>query len=316
MAPGHGPDESSRPSPRRADPGPLRIAPEQVLAWSPDEADGFLDLLEERVPQRPRFMELPGSDGTEVIVFGDSHGDWRSTAEPIERFRAAPERTILIGLGDYVDRAPVDCGAGSVANAVTLLGLAADHPDRVILIVGNHELVRRIPTLPHDLPEEVDELWGPEQERYERLVGLLERGPLAVRTENGVYLAHAGFPREDDGKWAEKFEHPTDETLVDVTWSDCQGSGFDRGVGTPLTEQDVVRFLARVQCRVFLRGHDPPLTARPMFHGTVLTLHTTRRYEEFGGVVYASFRLDRPIESVRDVQLHHAAVEGHQFPEP
>ena len=292
------------------------MTPSQVLGWSAEEADEYLERLEERVPQRPRLLELPTAAGTEAIVFGDSHGDWRATAEPVERFHRAPDRSVLIGLGDYVDRSPADCGAGSVANAVSLLALAADHPDRVVLIVGNHELVRRIPALPHDLPEEIDLLWGPDQERYDRLIGLLERGPLAVRTANGAYLAHAGFPRDDGTDWAAKFDHPTDDTLLDVTWADCEGSGYERGIGAPLTERDVVRFLARAQCKVFVRGHDPPLNARAVFHGAVLTLHTTRVYERFGGVVYGTFPLDRPLRSARDIQLHHGAVEGKRFEEP
>jgi hypothetical protein len=297
-------------------PGALRISPADVLGWSSEDADEFLDRLEERVPIRPRLLELRQSDGRVAIVFGDSHGDWRSVGEPVDRFLSAPPGTLLIGLGDYVDRAPTDCGAGSVANAISLLALSADYPDRVILIVGNHELARRIPALPHDLPEEIDQLWGPAQERYDRLLGLLERGPLAVRTESGVYLAHAGFPRGDPDDWAGRLERPTDETLIDMTWSDCAGSGYLRGLGEPLAEPEVRRFLDRANCRLFLRGHDPPLTGRPLFHGTVLTLHTTRLYERYGGVVYGTFPLDRPVGGARDVEIHHAATEGHQFPEP
>ncbi len=307
-----GPGASSR----TPDPGALRISPGQVLAWSSEEADAFLDRLEERVPQRPRFMELDGRAGSRAIVFGDSHGDWRSTQGPVDLFRKDPSNTFLVGLGDYVDRAPSDCGAGSVANAIWLLSLVADHPDRVILIVGNHELARRIPALPHQLPEEVDELCGPEQERYERLLGLLERGPLAVRTGNGAYLAHAGFPRGDTDDWRARFDHPNDETLIDVTWSDLAGSGYVRGLGEPITEPEVLRFLARVQCRVFLRGHDPPLTGRSMFHGTVLTLHTTRLYERYGGVVFGTFPLDTPLNSAKGIELHHTESEGKEFPEP
>jgi hypothetical protein len=308
--------ERSRPTPRRSDVAALAITPQQVLAWTPEEADERLTQLEERVPQRPRFMEIREGEGRRAIVFGDSHGDWRSTLEPVQKFLADPVGTVLFGLGDYVDRPPDDCGAGSVANAISLLSLAADHPGRVVLIVGNHELVRRVPALPHDVPEEVDELWGPQQERYDRLMGLLERGPLAVRTANGVYLAHAGFPRGDAADWAERLARPSDETIMDVTWSDCTGSGYSRGLGTPLDEPEVRRFLARLQCRLFLRGHDPPLTGRPLFHGTVLTLHTTRVYEEYGGVIYGTFPLDRPIEGTKDVDIHHTETEGRHFAEP
>lgn len=312
----HDPEAAPPTRSRRSDRPRIRVTPQEVLGWTPEEADDFLELLEERVPQHPRFLDLPAVNGSEAVVFGDSHGDWRSTADPVERFLRDPTRAMLLGLGDYVDRSPSDCASGSVANALGLLSLAADHPDRVILVVGNHELVRRIPALPHELAEEVDALWGPEQERYDRLQGLLERGPLAVRTANGVYLAHAGFPRGDAPDWEERLTKASDDTLLDVTWSDCEGSGYNRGLGEPLTEREVLRFLARAQCRLFLRGHDPPLNGRSLFHGTVLTLHTTRFYERYGGDIYATFPLGRPITSARDVEIHHVSAEGKVFPEP
>lgn len=297
-------------------PGTPRVRPEDVLGWTPAEADEQLERLEATVPQRRSFVDLPATGSQELVVFGDSHGDWRSTADPIAAFLEAPSERWLVGLGDYVDRAPSDCGAGSVATAVELLDLAARFPDRVYLVAGNHELAGKIATLPHDLPEEVDGLWGPDEERYHRLLGLLERGPLAIRTPGGAFLAHAGFPRDAGGSWKEKLDHPDEQTLIDLTWSDVAGSGYERGVGRPIDEAELRRFLAAAQCQIFLRGHDPPLTGRPWFHRTLLTLHTTRLYERFGGVVYATLPAAAPVRSTDDVTVHHTASEGREFPEP
>jgi hypothetical protein len=83
----------------------------------------LLDFLERRVPVRPPWVEIPEEAGDEAIVFGDSHGDWRSTQEVVQRYREG--KRLLVGLGDYVDRPPDDCGAGSVANALFLLELVA-----------------------------------------------------------------------------------------------------------------------------------------------------------------------------------------------
>ena len=303
-----------------APPAPLgrapRFAPADLLKLSPEEADRLLDRLEATVPVRPGLVDLPARLGTEAIVFGDTHGDWRSTEPIVDVFLERPGENCLVGLGDYVDRAPDDCGEGSVANALFLLGLAAEFPDRVFLLQGNHEAVRRIAALPHDLPEEVDQLWGPDQERYDRLMALLERGPLAALTESGAYLAHAGFPRAGATEWRARFDSPTDETLLDVLWTDCAPSRIDRGISTPFDALALTRFLTASGAYVFLRGHDPDVTGRPLFGGRCLTLHTTRFYQRFGGVVYARVPLRRPVRSTDDLAVVHVPSEGRSFPEP
>ncbi|HEV2449805.1 MAG TPA: metallophosphoesterase, partial [Thermoplasmata archaeon] len=171
-------------------------APEELLGLAPEAADELLDRLEAEVPVSGGSFDLPGPPAVEAIVFGDTHGDWRSTLAAARRFLDAPGERCLVGLGDYVDRPPGDCPNGSVANLLYLLQLRAAFPDRVYLIQGNHETSRRFPVVPHSLPEEVDDLWGPQEERYTRLMGLAERGAFAALSPSGAYLAHAGFPME------------------------------------------------------------------------------------------------------------------------
>jgi hypothetical protein len=289
--------------------------PSEILGLSGAEADELLDHLEGRVPVRGPWVEIPDGTADEAVVFGDSHGDWRSTEEVVQRYRAG--NRCLIGLGDYVDRAPDDCGAGAVANALFLLGLAAEAPHRVYLIQGNHELVHRIPAVPHDLPDEVDELWGPDSTRYDRIVGLLERGPLAVTTLNGAYLAHAGFPR---GKlpqpWTESFRSADDERLAEITWAECEASRIRRGAAPPWGSRDLDHFLEATGLRMFLRGHDPDLTGRPLYGGRCLTLHTSRIYERYGGVIVAFLPLRSPLSTVTDLIVEHLPTEGRSFPSP
>jgi hypothetical protein len=289
--------------------------PEEILGLSSSDADELLDRLESNVPVRPGLFELDDARLQTGVVFGDTHGDWRAAEAPVQRFLSARSTDALLGLGDYVDRAPNDCREGSVANALWLLGLAAEYPERVVLVTGNHEMVRRIPALPHDLPEEVDQLWGPDPDRYSRLLGLLERGPLAVRTKSGAFLSHAGFPRGAPPDWKNRFAHPDDDTIIDLVWSDCTPSHIDRGLAPPFDEAELEKFLKAAGCTIFLRGHDPDVTGRPLFHNRCLTLHTTRYYERFGGVIYAELPLDKPVRSTADVRVLHAAVEGRRFPD-
>jgi hypothetical protein len=292
-----------------------RPSPESVLRMSGEEADALLDQLERTVPVRPAFLDLP-MGFTEALVFGDTHGDWRTSLEIERRFldpNGGPR--LLVGLGDYVDRHPADCGEGSVANAARLLGLAASYPDRVVLLQGNHETTRRIPVIPQTLPEEIDELWGNEVRRYVRFLGLLERGPLAAASPTGVYLAHAGFPRGTLGpNWRRDLDHADDDLLADLVWSECDASRSRRGVVPPWGSADLTSFLTQAHCSVMLRGHDAELTGRSLYDGRVLNLHSTRVYERYGGVLLARVPLDRPLSSVAEITVEHLPTEGRRFP--
>ncbi|HTP56376.1 MAG TPA: metallophosphoesterase [Thermoplasmata archaeon] len=295
---------------------PVRpLEPAEILALAPAELDALLDRLEASVPRRPPIVALPAGVADSAWVFGDSHGDWRSTEEVVRRYRAGDHG--LIGLGDYIDRAPADCGPGSTANALYLLGLTAADPERVFLIQGNHETTRRLAVLPHDLPRELERQWGPDPRRYDRLLALLERGPLAVSTANGAYLAHAGFPRGTlPTPWVDAFRHPDDARLSEIVWAECDASRVRRGAAPPWGARDLDRFLEQTGLAVVLRGHDPDLTGRPVYAARCLTLHTCRFYERYGGVIAAELPLRTPLRSVAELKVDHLSTEGRSFGAP
>jgi hypothetical protein len=292
------------------------LQPEAVLRSTPEEADRMLDRLEREVPVRAGFVDLPSQGYTEAIAFGDTHGDWRSTLEVRNAFLASDGGPrCLVGLGDYVDRVPDDAGPGSVVNALLLLDLAARFPDRVVLLQGNHETTSKIPVVPSSLGEEVDELWGPAAERLSRLSALLERGPLGAGSSSGAYFAHAGFPRGELPKsWRRAFDDPDESRLIDIVWSEPDASRIRRGIAPAWTAGELNAFLRAAGLRVFLRGHDPDVNGRPLYGGRCLTLHTTRVFERYGGVVLGRVPLDRPVTSVADVLLQHLATEGRSYP--
>ncbi|MFZ1023013.1 MAG: metallophosphoesterase [Thermoplasmata archaeon] len=305
-------------SPTSIAPSPNRLlTPPEILQLDESGADALLERLEATVPVLSSLVDLPGDPFREAIVFGDSHGDWHSTVRVADQFLFAPETRCLVGLGDYIDRAPDDCGEGSVANAFYLLQLVAQFPGRVFLLQGNHETVRRLSVVPHDLPEEVDLLWGPEPDRYNRLVGLLERGPLAAVSPSGVYLAHAGFPRGAlPLEWRDAFDNIGDDRLAEIVWAECRASRNRRGATVAFSESDLMHFLSATGQRVMLRGHDADLAGRSVFHDRCLTLHSTRLYEQFGGVLFARVPLDHPVRTTQDVLLEHVETEGKEFPPP
>lgn len=285
-----------------ADP-PWPGSPEAILALSPAEADRLLDALDRTIPRSPGFLELPTGGAAELLVFGDTHGDWRSSAEVVRRFdeRAG---SLLVGLGDYIDRTPRDCPHGSVANALYLLTSCARSPGRVCLIQGNHELTRQIPVAPHDTRAEVESLWGGDGDRYNRLLDLLTRGPVAAVTANGVYLAHAGFPRPPlPSPWSRALLPPDETRLLEVTWSECGASHIRRGAALSWGPAELDEFLRASGCTIVLRGHDPDIAGRAVYGGRALTLHTTRIFKGFGGVTMARVPLDRPVRSAVDISI-------------
>jgi hypothetical protein len=294
---------------------PPVLGPTEVLGLGPEGADELLNRLERTVPVRPALVSLRSDTAEEAVVFGDTHGDWRSTVEAVALWESPGAPRYLIGLGDYIDRPPDDCPLGSVANALYLLSLAAAAPERVFLLQGNHETNRRIPVLPHTLPEEVDELWGPEEERYHRIAALFERGPLALSTPNGAYLAHAGFPRAvEPGRWTAAFDQVDDDRLAELVWAEADASRSRRGAARAWGERDLERFLRASGLGVVIRGHDADLCGRSLYEGRCLTLHTTRIYERYGGVIVAVLPLRSPLETVRPVSVRHLSTEGRSFP--
>jgi hypothetical protein len=290
--------------------------PQEILGLTAAEADRLLDRLEGAVPRHPACLQLEAADATEAIVFGDTHGDWRSTAEVARLFRADGLPRLLVGLGDYVDRCPPDCPIGSVANALFLLSLVADAPQRVVLLQGNHELDRRVPVAPRSLDQELARLWGPDPERLRRLVELLERGPFAAVSANGAYLAHAGFPRALVlPRWTDSIDEARsdDARLCEIVWAECDAAGSRRGAAPVWRSGDLERFLGATGLRLMLRGHDPDLCGRPLYGGRCLTLQTTRFYERFGGVVVARLPLREPAPRAEEIALTHLPSEGRSF---
>jgi hypothetical protein len=284
---------------------PMRrpVSPEAIEQMDAAEIDSLLGQLDPQISSESALVRVDPPEAVTMAVIGDTHGDWPSTQDALAWFLESPKDRAFVGLGDYIDRAPPDCPGGSVVNALFLLSVKAAHPDRVFLLQGNHEAARQIPVVPHDLPEELEERWGEDRPRYSRLMGLLERGPLAGYTPSGVFLAHGGFPLRLGSPWTDRFR-TVDETLtVELLWSRIGTANPDNDLSPPIDEEALDQFLQTTGLRVLLRGHDPRLVGRSLYHDHCLTLHTSRMYERYGGILTARVPLDRPVQSTRDIEV-------------
>ncbi len=284
------------------------VAPGELARLTPNGIDRLLDRLESEIPVEAPWAEIGPSAGDRALVFGDTHGDVESLRPIVERF-VQSEDAVLVGLGDYVDRSPRESPYGSALEALWLLEWKALRPRRVVLIQGNHETVDSIPFAPRTFEPEVRALWGDDPRRAARLAALLRRGPLAAATSSGVYLAHAGFPRGPlPAPWTRAVDPGDLDRLAEIVWADCSASQNRRGAAPPFGEADLARFFRTSGLRVFLRGHDPDITGRPLWNGRCLTLHTTRIYARYGGVLYAEVPLARSVGSVDDIVV--TAISG------
>ncbi|MGA7860326.1 MAG: metallophosphoesterase [Thermoplasmata archaeon] len=282
----------------------IRPVPAEIISrMEASEIDALLARLDPQISSESALVQVHPVGAKTLRVIGDTHGDWRSAEAAMEWFLEGPDERAFVGLGDYVDRAPPDCPAGSVVNALFLLSVKAAFPDRVFLIQGNHEAARRIPVVPHTLPEEMERRWGEDRRRYSRLMGLLERGPLAGYTSSGVFLAHGGFPSRLASPWTDRFRSVDETLLVELLWRDVAASDIDRGLSLPFDEEALDEFLNATGLHLFLRGHDPNVVGQSLYHDHCLTLHTSRRYERYGGVLAAQVPLDRPVHSTWDLEV-------------
>ncbi len=273
----------------RGDPTVLAGAPSGALHEVLDEVAAAFD----RRPWPP-LVEV-GSDRP-IQVIGDSHGDYPAVHAALSFARRGDPPDRFIGLGDYVDRAtrsqpdPKALPSGSVWNAAYLLSWTAHAPDEVILLRGNHEATRQLPVPGPTLLRELRRAYPAEEALglWERLVGLLERLPLAARTEHGVFLAHGGIPpagRLDPAGW----NSGDLELLEGLLWGDPDLDYEDRSVGHPYTVEEFAAFLRAIGCRAMIKGHAPGHSGRAIYGGTLLTVHTSDLFATHGegGVLLA-----------------------------
>jgi hypothetical protein len=130
-----------------------------------------------------------------ALVVSDLHGDGDAYARYRDRFldlRARGQANYFILLGDLLHRPPPEAD-DSLAMILDVLRLKEELGDRLIYLMGNHELPHRYAiTLRRG-----DDLFTPRfewamGEHRAAIMALLDSLPFYVRTRGGVALAHAG----------------------------------------------------------------------------------------------------------------------------
>lgn len=239
-----------------------------------------------------RLIRLP-PDRTIVFV-GDTHGDREASEFVISRF-LRPDHVIVF-LGDYVDRGP-----DSPGNLELLLRTKVEYPERIYLLMGNHEAWTLEPFTPADFwrrlaPNAV-------QDYADALLSL----PFAAYHPAGILALHGAFPdveRVEDIAGIELGSFDW-RKITWGDWVDAPGYVVDPGAfGRPAFGRDYFEeMMGRLALKVLVRSHQPfaPLY---LFEDRCLTIFTSLAY---GGTerVVAVLRVGRALRSAKDLDLHY-----------
>ncbi len=245
--------------------------------------------LQELMAQQGRLVSLPG-DWPAVFV-GDTHGDLDATREVLRRYR--PNGHVLVFLGDYVDRGP-----DSHENLQTVLAAKRQHPENVVLLMGNHEGWAVTPFSPADFWQQMSpgdcRVWG----------DFLADLPFAAHHPAGLLALHGALPDVASLSEIAGIELGSADwrKMTWGDWADVPGFIVDPGMhGRPVFGRDYFHEVAgRLDVKVLVRSHQPhaPLY---MFGDRCLTLFTSRAYGTVRQV--ALLYPDRPLKSGRDLEL-------------
>lgn len=235
--------------------------------------DTVIDEVNSALAQEPR-SNLNGieisSNGENVTIVGDTHGDFNSTQHIIkyflQKFKSNPNEKILF-LGDYVDR-----GYDNVKNFIAICALKAALPNNVYMIRGNHEDLSQNQRRSDDgcLLNELDERYeddGGSEEFAPKFASVYDNLPLSAVIDGQVFCVHGGIPQPfDNPNYFSSGQYANDLLwsdpyipAVDGRWLTPPGNEFyynkKRGGGTLFTLNALASFLERNNFRLVVRAH-------------------------------------------------------------
>ena len=236
-----------------------------------------------------RLIRLP--EGKTIVFVGDTHGDREATERVLSYFLSS--EYVIVFLGDYVDRGPDSAG-----NLKLLLEAKLSHPERVFLLMGNHEGWAVSPFSPadfwHSLPTYL-------QKEYAQALAHL---PLAAWHPKGLLALHGALP---DVELVSDIDHIQlgSSDWRKITWGDwADVPGYSAGdyFGRPTFGRDFFNeVMDRLGLKVLVRSHQPHAPTY-LFDARCLTIFTSSAYGG-GERTVAILRPDTPMRDARDLEL-------------
>jgi hypothetical protein len=252
------------------------------------------------------IVREPAAVPPALWIVGDLHADVLTLANILahaERSAANGERPAFVLLGDFVDR-----GLHDHETLLLLFQLVMDHPERVCIIPGNHDIDLRwddaankfkVTIEPAEYCDRLNGLLGhddpaarEEVELAQLLIPFWQSRPKAVVLPDGTLLAHGGFPHTDLHDALRSPANLGDPKCVsDFMWARLSESPKKRpnrgNRGHEFGWKDFALFCKKSEeiglppVKRFVRGHDhvPVRWHRPRAYGDcpVLTLNAMGR---------------------------------------
>ncbi len=237
----------------------------------------FLLNLKKIFQKENQLITLP--ENKKIIFVGDTHGDYKSSIQLIKKY--LNENTIIVFLGDYVDRAPEKFG--DIKNILYLFYVKAKNKN-LILLRGNHEDI--IVNARYGFKDNVMELW--DEETWALFNNVFASMPLAVTTKKIIGL-HGGLP---EIKRLEQIKNipkglftGENKFLNQLLWSDSldieEGiiEKTNRGVRHALLYGRTYfeEIISKIKKEILIRAHDPEAKGLT-FDKKCITLFTSSAY--------------------------------------
>jgi serine/threonine-protein phosphatase 2A catalytic subunit len=202
-----------------------------------------------------------------AIFVGDTHGDFDASKTIIEKYLNR-ENTIIF-LGDYVDRGPA-----SKENIYFLMDKKLEFPDRIYLLMGNHESYCSVPFSPADFWESIT----PDEQIL--LDNILRHLPYAVVTENKVIGVHGVVPEVDNLEEINNIKLCS-KNWYQLVWGDFVEDEFNSLYsydGRPkFGEKYFKSVMEKIGMNILIRSHQPRIKTA-IFDKRCLTIITSYSY--------------------------------------
>lgn len=266
-----------------------------IEAVQPKTANhNHLAVVKELFEAEGRILKISQKKGNLVVV-GDLHNDLKILNLVLDRLFYPHPDNLMLFLGDYVDRTPESIKDNKSAVVDKLLSLKKQYPERIFMLLGNHDLD------PEQYVGFHSSFWNEQiEDRQDFYKETLSAMPIVAVTANGVAMCHGVLPHMKD---FQRFDLTT-RVWRDVLWSDYYEDGQQRAYSTrgSKAKNDFIDAMDSFGSLVLIKGHNPnaPLT---MFDKKCITLQTNRHYMHKCGINVAIIKLQNKIKSSNDVKL-------------
>lgn len=243
-----------------------------------------------RFQREGRLIRLPADKS--VVFVGDTHGDRNASERVFSQYLSSDD--VIVFLGDYVDRGPDSAG-----NLELLLRTKLAHPDRVFLLMGNHESWAVTSFSPADFWQRLP----PQEERA--IAEALSFLPFAATHPRGVLALHGALPDVETIEEIEGIQLGSSNwrRITWGDWADRPGQVIDPGAfGRPTFGRGAFETIAnRLGLKALVRSHQP-FSPTLLFKDRCLTIFTSNAY---GGTdrQVAILRPGKSLQCARGLEL-------------